>query len=140
MVHYYKKYSLPYDEYNSHHKSILNKEFEDIVIIIIIKFIIIIFTFLAWFYCKFIPEFQKNILFSEETCFVFRQIGEIEQNINDSNVVKYFQGEGSLIKIMQIINKNIDFFNKWKILFLDTIQFNLDINFFVFSFILMYYS
>ena len=136
MAHYYKSYSMPYDEYSNFDKSILNKKFEDIVIIIIIKFIIIIFTFLVWFYCKFIPEFQKNILFSEETSFIFRKIGEKEQNINDSNVVKYFQGEGSLIKIMNIINKDIDFLKKWKIIVIDTILFNLDINIFVFSFLL----
>ena len=136
MVHYYKDYSLSYDEYNSIDKSILNSKFKDIVIIIIIKFVIIIFTFVVWFYCKCILEYQKNILFLEETSFIFRQIGEKEHNINDSNVVKYFQGEGSLIKIMEIIGKNIDFFRKIKILIFDTILFNLDINICVFSFLL----
>ena len=136
MFHYYRDYSLDYVEYNNIIISILNKKFIDIIIIIIIKFIIIIFVFLIWFYFKFILEFQRNILFSEETSFIFRQSGKQRQNINNPIMVKYFQGNGSIFKTMDLINKDIDIFKKIKILIFDTILFNLDINIFIFSFIL----
>ena len=136
MFHYYQDYSLPYDDYVTVDKLILRKKFKDIVVIIVIKFVIIFFALFAFFYCKFIPELQRNILFSEEKSFIFREIGKKEQNINDSNIVKYFRGKGNLLKIMEIINKDIDFFTKWKILIIDTILLNLDINIFIFSFFL----
>ena len=136
MFHYYQDYSLPHEDYDVIKTSVLNKKFSDIVIIIMIKLIIIIFSFFVWFYCKFTLELQRNILFSEETSFIFRQNGEKTQNINDSNIVDYFQGNGSLYKIMEIINKDIDFFKLLKIVIFNTILFNLDICIFVLSFIL----
>ena len=136
MFHYYKDYSLPHEDYDVIKSSLLNKKFSEIVIIIVIKLIIIIFAHFIWFYCKFHLEFQRNILFSEETSFIFRQNGEKSQNINDSNIVNYFKGNGSLYKAMEIINKDIDFIKLLKIIILNTILFNLDISIFVLSFIL----
>ena len=136
MYHYYRDYSLDYDEYDDINISNLNLKFMDIIIILIIKLILIIFTFIIWFYCKFILEYQRNMLFSEEKSFVFRQAGKKEQNISNPIIVKYFQSDGSLLEIMNLINKDIDLFTKLKILILDTIIFNLDINIFVFSFVL----
>ena len=136
MIHYYRDYSLDYIEYNDITISILNKKFIDIIIIIIIKLIIIILASFIWFYFKFILEFQRNILFSEEASFIFRQSGRQNQNINDPIMVKYFQGNGSIIKTIELINKDINIFTKIKILIFDTILFNLDINIFIFSFIL----
>ena len=137
MIHYYKDYSLDYEEYNNTDNNIINhKDIYDIIIIIVIKLVIVIFTIFVWFYFKFILEFQRNILFSEEKTFVFRQQGEKTQNINDPTIVKYFQENGSLLDTISLINKDIDFYNRIKVLFFETILFNLDINIFIFSFVL----
>jgi len=136
MYHYYRSYSLDYEEYNKIDKKNLNKTYKDIVIIIVIKLIICIFSFIVWTYFKFILEYQKNIIFLEEKNFIFRESGKTMQNINNPVIVKYFKGNGSLFKTMELINKNLGFFRKVKILVLDTILFNLDINIFIFSFLL----
>ena len=136
MIHYYRDYSLGYDEYNDVDISNLNKKYLDIIVILIIKIVLIIFTFIIWFWCKFILEYQRNMLFSEEKSFIFRKAGEKDQNINNPIIVNYFQSNGSLLEIMNLINKDIDLLSKFKILIFDTILFNLDINIFVFSFLL----
>ena len=136
MYHYYRPYSLDYEEYNKTDKKNLNKAYKDIVFVIVIKLIICIFSFIVWTYFKFILEYQRNIIFFEENNFIFRESGETMQNINNPVIVKYFKGSGSLFKTMKLINKNLGFFRKVKILVLDTILFNLDINIFIFSFVL----
>ena len=134
--HYYRPYSLDYEEYNKTEKKNLNKIYKDIVIIIVIKLIICIFSFIVWTYFKFILEFQRNIIFLEEKNFIFKEAGKAMQNINNPIIVKYFKGSGSLFKTMELINKNLGFFRKVKILVFDTILFNTDINIFIFSFLL----
>ena len=136
MYHYYRPYSLDYEEYNKTDKKNLNKAYKDIVFVIAIKLIICIFSFIVWTYFKFILEYQRNIIFFEENNFIFRESGETMQNINNPVIVKYFNGSGSLFETMKLINKNLGFFKKVRILVLDTILFNLDINIFIFSFLL----
>ena len=136
MYQYYRDYSLDYNEYNNINKSIKNEKSIDIIIILVIKLLINIFVFILWFYFKFILEFQRNIILKEEKSFIFRDSGKITQNINSPIITEYFQGNGSLLKTMELINKDLSFFNKLKISIFDSILFNLDINIFVFSFIL----
>ena len=137
MYHFYKNYSLDPTEYDVINKSALYQKFPDIVIIIAVKLVINLLSFFLWIYCKFPLEFHKHFLFSTEKTFIFRQNGEKNQNINHPTIVKYFQSdEGNLMETIQLITKDTDFLTKAKILFLDTIFFNLDINIFVFSILL----
>ena len=136
IYHYYKDYSLDYYEYNEIDKSILFIKFKDIVIIIVIKLLLIVFTFIIWSYFKLILEFQRNVIFHEEKNFIFFDSEEQTQNIHNPIIVEYFQRDGSLFKVWKLINRNLGFFNKIKILIFDTILFNIDINIFLLSFIL----
>ena len=134
MYHYYKNYTLEPTEYDVVNKNDLYKKFPDIIFIIVIKLIINIGCFILWFYCKFALEFYQNFLFSTDKTFIFRQNQENNQNINHPTIVKYFQSEeGSVIETMKLINKDTKLLTKLKILIIDTIILNLDINnFFIF--------
>ena len=134
MYHYYKNYTLKPTEYDVVNKNDLYKKFPDIIFIIVIKLIINIGCFILWFYCKFALEFYQNFLFSTDKTFIFRQNQENNQNINHPTIVKYFQSEeGSVIETMKLINKDTKLLTKLKILIIDTIILNLDINnFFIF--------
>ena len=136
MYHYYRDYSLPYNEYYSEYDPDKNKRFIDIVAIIIAKLILIFFSFFVWFYFKFIITFEKNIITKEDKNFIFRQKGQQNQHIAHPIMVKYFREEGNLFDTISLINKDISFFNKLKLALVDSILLNIDINVFVFSFIL----
>jgi hypothetical protein len=124
------------EEYYVVDQNTLNKIFIDIFIILIIKLCLIGFVFFVWFYCKFIITYQRNIIFKEESNFIFRKLGESEQNINQPIMVSFFQNDGSLLDIMGLINRNLHILNKIKIVLFDSIIANMEINIFVFSFIL----
>ena len=51
-------------------------------------------------------------------------------------MVKYFRENGNLSETMSLINEDIGFFKKLKLGVIDSIILNIDINIFVFSFIL----
>ena len=136
MYHYYRSSSLSQEKYDVVDQTILNKRFLDIFIIIIIKICLLGFVFLIWFYCKFINTYERNIITNGEGNFIFRKLGEDSQNINQVTMVNYFQNGGSLLEIMGLINKDLNILNKVKIIIYDSIIANLEINIFVFSFIL----
>ena len=136
MYHYYRSISLSQEEYDVVHPDTLNKRFNDIFIIVIVKLGLIGFVFFIWFYCKFIITYQRNIIFKEEGNFIFRKLGENNQNINQPIMVNFFQNGGSLLDIMGLINRELNILNKIKIALFDSIIANIEINIFVFSFIL----
>ena len=137
MYHHYKDYSIEPSQYDVIDKNQLYKKFPDLIIIIVIKSIINILCFLLWFYCKFLLALERNFLFSTDKTFIFRQKGQINQNINNPIVVEYFQSnEGSILQTFKLINKDIDRYKKIKIVIFDMILLNLDINILIFSIIL----
>ena len=136
MYHYYRSNSLRKEDYDVVPQSILNKRFIDIFIIIIAKLIIIGFVFFIWFYTKFILTYQRNIIFKGEGNFIFRKLGENTQNINHVKMISFFQNDGSLLDAMELINKDLSILKKITIILFDTILSNLEINIFVFSFLL----
>ena len=136
MYHYYRDYSLDFDEYELVDKSIRYKRFTDIVIIIVVKLVLIFFAFFIWFYTKFIITYQRNVMIKEDKNFIFRQLGEPTQNIIHPTMVRYFRENGNLYETMSLINEDIGLFKMIKLGVIDTVILNLDINIFVFSFIL----
>ena len=136
MYHYYRDYSLDYDEYELPDESNWYKRFTDISIILAIKLVLIIFVLFVWFYCTFIITYQRNLMLKEDRNFIFRQLGQPTQNIIHPTMVKYFREDGNLSEAMSLINENIGFFNKIRLIVVDSILLNIDINGFVFSFIL----
>jgi hypothetical protein len=136
MYHYYRDYSLSFDEYVLVDDSIRYKRFIDIIIIIVVKLILIFFAFFVWFYCKFIITYQRNIMLNEDKNFIFRQLGQPTQNIIHPTMVKYFRENGNLYDTMSLINEDIGLFKTIKLAVIDSVIFNLDINIFVFSFIM----
>jgi hypothetical protein len=136
MYHYYRDYSLDYNEYYIVDDSIRYKRFTDIVIIIVVKLILIFFALFVWFYCNFIITYQRNVIIQEDKNFIFRQLGEPNQHIINPTMVRYFREEGNVLEIMSIINEDISFFKKIKLAAIDSVLLNIDVNVFVFSFIL----
>ena len=136
MYHYYRDYSLSYNEYYLEYDPDKYKRFIDIVIIIIVKLILICFAFFIWFYFKFIITLERNIIIQEDKNFIFRRIGHQNQHITHPTMVKYFREEGNLFEVMSLINEDISFLTKIKLAVIDSILLNIDINVFVFSFIL----
>ena len=136
MYHYYRSPSLGYEEYYVVDPEIKNKRFKDILGIIFIKLGLNAIVFFIWFYCKFINTFERNIIFKYDTNFIFRKLGENPQNINQPIMVNYFQKDGSLLEIMDLINKNLTILNKIKIALFDSILANIEVNIFLFSLIL----
>ena len=136
MYHYYRDYSLDYDEYELVDDSIRYKRFVDIIIIIAVKLVLIFFSFFVWFYCNFIITFQRNVMIKEDKNFIFRQLGQQNQNIINPTMVKYFRENGNLSETISLINKDIGFFRMIKLAIVDSVLFNIDISIFVFSFIL----
>ena len=136
MYHYYRDYSLIYDEYDLVDDSIRYKRFTEIIIIIVVKLVLIFFACFIWFYSKFIITYQRNVMIKEDKNFIFRQLGKQPQNIIHPTMVKYFRENGSLSETMSLINEDIGFFTKLKLAVIDSVILNIDINIFVFSFIL----
>ena len=97
IYHYYRDYSLDYSEYNLVDESIRFKRFVDIIIIIIVKLILILFTLYIWFHVEFINTYERNVILKEDKNFVFRQLGQPIQNLIHPTMVKYFREEGSLL-------------------------------------------
>ena len=136
MYHYYRSYSLSNEEYYSEYAPDEYKRFIDIVIIIIAKLILLLFVFFIWFYFKFIITFERNVIIKEDKNFIFRRIGQPNQHIVNPTMVKFFREKGNLFEIIGLINENLGFFTKIKLALIDSIVLNIDINVFVFSFIL----
>ena len=137
IYHYYRKTSLSKDEYENEDKtSLMNKRFIDIFIIMIIKFVLIAFVLLVWFYSKYIITYQRNIICSGKGNFIFRKRGSSDQNINKQAIINFFRYDGSLLDAMGLINKDISFCNKFKIVLIDSILANGEINTFIFSLVL----
>ena len=136
MYHYFRNSTLGQEEYDVIDPNILNKRFYEVSIIIFAKMCLIGLVFFIWFYSKFIITYQRNIISKGEGNFIFRKLGEHYQNINNSTTVNFFKNNGSLFEMMGLINKNLNIFMKIKTAVFDTILANLEINIFVFSFIL----
>ena len=136
IYHYYKDYSLDYDEYYLEDESSRYKRFIDIIIIIIVKLILIFFALFVWFKSKFVITYQRNAIIKEDINFIFRQLGKPIQNLIHPTMVKYFREEGNLIETMSLINRDISFFKKIKLALLDSVLLNIDIDIFLFSLIL----
>ena len=137
MYHHYKDYSLESSQYDVIDKDKMYKKYPDEITIISIKSIINFICFFLWFYAKFLLELERNFLFSTDKTFIFRQKNKNAQNINNPTVVKYFQSnEGSILETIKLIIKDLDRYTKLKILIMDTILLNLDINILIFSVVL----
>jgi hypothetical protein len=136
IYHYYRDYSLSYTEYYLESDPDEYKRFIDIVIIIIVKLIIIFFAFFIWFYFKFIITFERNVIVGEDKNFIFRRLGQQNEHILHPTIFKYFREKGSLLETISLINEDIGLFDKIKLAVIDSILLNIDINVFVFSFIL----
>jgi len=136
MYHYYRDYSLDYNEYNSVDEPARYKRFADIIIIIIVKLILIFFTLYIWFHLQFINTYERNVILKEDKNFVFRQLGQPIQNIIHPTMVKYFREEGSLLETMSLINRDISFLKMIKLAVIDSVLLNIDIDIFLFSLIL----
>ena len=75
-------------------------------------------------------------MIKEDKNFIFRQLGQQNQNIINPTMVKYFRENGNLSETISLINKDIGFFRMIKLAIVDSVLFNIDISIFVFSFIL----
>ena len=135
MFHYYKSSISSQEEYDVIDPDLLNTRFPDVLITIFIKFGVNGFAFFIWFYCQFIIVYQRNIILKGLGNFIFRKSDEISQNINHPIMINFFQNNGSLFETMDLINRNVDIFTKIKIVLIDTILGNLEINMFIFSII-----
>ena len=98
MYHYYRGYSLSYNEYYLEYESEKYKRFIDVVVIIIVKLLLILFTFFVWFYINFIITFERNIIVKEDKNFIFRRLGQPNQHITHPTIFKYFREEGNLLE------------------------------------------
>ena len=136
MYHYYRDYSLSYQEYYLESDPDECKRFIDIVIIIIVKLILILFAFFIWFYFKFIITYERNVIVQEDKNFIFRRLGQQNEHIVHPTIFKYFREEGNLFETISLINEDIGIFTKIKLAVIDSVLLNIDINVFVFSFIL----
>ena len=136
MYHYYRSYSLSYNEYYLEYDPDKYKRFIDIVILIIFQLILISFTCFVWFYLKFIITYERNVIIQEDKNFIFRKKGQQNQHIFHPIIVKFFREKGNLLETLSLINEDIGFFTKIKLAVLDSVLLNIDINVFVFSFIL----
>ena len=136
IYHYYRSSSLSLEKYYVIEKDILYKRFGDILVIIFIKMFLTVVVLFIWFYCKFIITYQRNIIFKDNHNFIFRKSGENPQNINQPTIVNFFQNDGSLTETMELINKDISILSRIKIAVFDSILANIEINIFIFSFIL----
>ena len=136
MYHYYRAPSLTHDIYDVIDKSILNKIFFDVWIVLIIKIALIGFVFIVYFSCKFVLVYQRNIIMKQDKNFIFRKLGQSSQNMFHPTIVKYFSCNGSLLDTMELINKSLGIFTKIKIVLIDSLIANLEINIFFFSFLL----
>ena len=136
MYHYYRDYSLSNTEYYIELHPEKYDRFIDIVIIILVKLFIIIFSALVWFYYKFIITYERNVLIQEEKDFIFKGNDPNNQNIIHPDIVKYFREKGNLFSTLNLINKDIGYFKKIKIAVIDSVILNIDVDVFVFSFIL----
>ena len=136
IYHYYRSSSLSLEKYYVIEKDILYKRFGDILAIIFIKMFLTVVVLFIWLYCKFIITYQRNIIFKDNHNFIFRKSGESPQNINQPTIVNFFQNDGSLSETMELINKDIGILSKIKIAVFDSILANIEVNIFIFSFIL----
>jgi hypothetical protein len=68
--------------------------------------------------------------------FIFRKLGQAHQNMENPIIVNYFAHNGNLLDTMNLINKNLGVFTKIKIVLIDSLIANLEINIFIFSFLL----
>ena len=136
MYHYFRSPYLTHDIYDVIDKSILYKVFFDIWIVLIIKLGIIFFVFVIYFLCKFTLVYQRNIIMTENQSFIFRKLGQEHQNMENPIIVNYFARNGKLLDTMDLINKNLGVFTKIKIVIFDSLITNLEINIFIFSFVL----
>ena len=136
MYHYYRDPSITHDKYDVIDKSILNKVFFDIWVVLIIKIALIGFVLIVYFYCKFVLVYQRNIIMKRDLNFIFRKLGQSNQNMSHPTIVNYFACNGSLFDTMDLINKSLGAFAKIKIFLIDSLIANLEINIFFFSFLL----
>ena len=136
IYHYYREPYLTHDIYDVIDKSILNKIFFDIWIILIIKIGIVGFALIVYIFSKYILVYQRNIIMTQGNNFIFRKKGQVTQNMEHPTIVKYFACNGSLFETMDLINKSLGFFTKLKIILIDSLIANLEINIFFFSLIL----
>ena len=136
MYHYYRGPSLTHDIYDVIDKSILNKIFFDVWVVLIIKLSIIGFVFIVYFSCKFVLVYQRNIIMKQDKNFIFRKLGQPTQNMFHPTIVNYFSGNGSLLDTMELINKSLGVFTKIRIVLIDSLIANLEINIFFFSLVL----
>ena len=135
IYHYYKGVSSSKEEYDVLESELMNKRFPDVLIIIFVKFGLNGFVIIIWFYCHFIIVYQRNIIFQGEGNFIFRKLDETSQNIHSAIMINFFQHNGSLLDTMDLINKDLSIIKKIKIVLIDTLLANLEINVFIFSII-----
>ena len=133
MYHYFRSPYITHDIYDVIDKEILNKVFFDIWIVLIIKLGIIFFVFVVYFLCKFTLVYQRNIIMNHNQNFIFRKLGQTHQNMEHPAIVNYFACNGNLLDAMHLINKNLGVFTKIKIVLIDSLIANLEINIFIFS-------
>ena len=136
VYHYYRSPDKGLEIYDVIDKSILNRIFYDIWVVLIVKLSFVGFALIVWFYCKFILVYQRNIIMHQNTNFIFRKLGKTNQNINQLTIVNYFANKGSLLDVMDLINKDLSVFTKIKVVLYDSLLANIEINIFFFSFIL----
>ena len=133
MIHYYKSPAAGLEEYDVIDPDFLNTRFPDVLITIFVKFGVNGLVFFTWFYCQFIIVYQRNIISKGLGNFIFRKSDQISQNINHPIMINFFQNNGSLFDTMDLINRHIGVFKKIKIVLIDSILGNLEINMFIFS-------
>ena len=133
IYHYYKGASSSREEYDVLNPQMINKRYPDIIITIFAKFGFDAFVFFIWFYSQFIIVYIRNIICSGLGTFIFRKAEVIEQNINSPIMTEFFQNNGSLFKAMDLINKNLNVFQRIKFFLFNSILANLEINIFIFS-------
>ena len=85
---------------------------------------------------KYNITYERNVIVGEDKNFIFRRLGQQNEHILHPTIFKYFREDGSLFETISLINEDIGFFNMIKLAVIDSILLNIDINVFVFSFIL----
>lgn len=79
VIYLYYRDSWPEDDTeNTIEQVLLNKNILDIVIVcvILIKLLLFIFVLFIFFYLRFTLTYQRNIIFSGKSNFIFRKLGD----------------------------------------------------------------
>ena len=129
---YYISPKLNYDYYNLFPEYKLSKIFNDIKILSYIQIIILIIIIIIWIYFRLIITIGKNYIIKYNKKFLINN-----KNIkNKIEIINIINKSECMYNIIKILNKDINFISRIKIIIWNSILNNSEINIFLFSLIL----